>query len=103
MGAPAAHLHGNAVASIAVTRPYVGEPRKIRDALEALARELQTELGGAYAWDGDRLRFTAPGARGTIQVGDREVTVEVDLGLLLRPLRGRIEDEIRRRLETTLA
>jgi putative polyhydroxyalkanoate system protein len=62
---------------------------------ETMARRLQDEYGGSYAWDGDTLRFRRTGASGQVTVERRGVEIRVELGLLLTPLRSRIEGEIR--------
>ncbi|MBI2312547.1 MAG: polyhydroxyalkanoic acid system family protein [Betaproteobacteria bacterium] len=68
---------------------------KAREAVESIARELRGKLDISYRWDGDCVRFKRTGAEGTIQVADAEVRFQADLGLLLRPLRGTIEREVR--------
>jgi len=90
------------VPSIRVTWPHTREPQEARRAIEAVARDLRERLGASYHWEGEELRFKATGARGRIRVEPQTVVVEVDLGLALLPLRGRIEAEVRSRLATTL-
>jgi putative polyhydroxyalkanoate system protein len=86
-----------------VVREHGQEAEQVRSAVEALAAELRREYGGDYAWQGDALRFAGRGVAGAIRVEPERVTVEVELALLLRPLRGRIEDEVRQRLDRALA
>jgi putative polyhydroxyalkanoate system protein len=62
---------------------------------ETMARRLQDEYGGSYAWDGNTLRFRRTGASGQVTVERHGVEIRVELGLLLTPLRSRIEGEIR--------
>jgi putative polyhydroxyalkanoate system protein len=69
---------------------------------ESIAGRMQREFGGTFGWDGDMLRFTRRGAAGHVDLGTRDVTVHVDLGLLLRPLRSRIEREIHAYLDEHL-
>ncbi len=73
-----------------------------RETARRAADDAAHRLGMRSRWEGDALRFEGKGASGTIVVSDRSVRVEVTLGLMLRPFRGRIEREIREGLETAL-
>jgi len=61
---------------------------------QTLARRLQNELGGTYTWKGNELHFERTGASGCATVTKNSVQIRVELSLLLRPLRARIEREI---------
>lgn len=91
------------MASLRVAWPHQQSEELAREAVEAVARDLQGQLGASYAWEGAALRFRATGAQGSIRVEPGEVVVEVDLGLALLPFRRRIEEEVRNRLSTALA
>ena len=65
-----------------------------RSAAEAIARELQEKLELAYHWQGDDLCFKRSGAQGKICISDHDVSFELSLGLLLRPLKSTIEREV---------
>lgn len=77
------------------------------DALRArIAQELDramAQYGLTSEWRGDRVDVRATGAKGSIELREREVSVSVALGLLLRPLRGKIEDELRRLVARAVA
>jgi putative polyhydroxyalkanoate system protein len=62
---------------------------------ETMARRLRDDYGGTYAWTGHRLQFERTGASGRITVAPDSVEVRVEIGFLLSPLRGRIEQAIR--------
>ena len=69
---------------------------------ETIAGRMRREFGGTFDWDGDTLRFRRTGASGHVDLGVSEITVHVDLGLLLRPFRSRIEREIHAYLDEHL-
>ena len=69
---------------------------------ETMARRLQADHGGTYSWKEDELVFRRPGASGRVAVTKNDVDVTVDLGLLLTPLRSRIEREVRTFLDEHL-
>ena len=82
------------MSSIVVRRTHRLDAATARRMAESIAERMQREFGGTFGWDGDTLRFSRRGASGQVDLGARDVTVHVDLGLLLRPLRSRIEREI---------
>jgi putative polyhydroxyalkanoate system protein len=82
------------VSQIVVRRQHRLDAVEVRRLAEAIARRVQRQYGGHFGWDGDRLSFSRVGASGHVAVGKRAVEVLVDIGLLLRPLRSRIEREI---------
>ncbi len=90
------------MANLVIERPHALGREAARRVADDAARRLGTGLGMRSRWEGDALRFEGKGASGTIAVSDRSVRVEVTLGLMLRPFRGRIEREIRDGLETAL-
>jgi putative polyhydroxyalkanoate system protein len=66
---------------------------------EELAKRMEAKLGIQWKWDGDKIRFDAPsgaakGAKGTVNVSDSNVRVEIDLPFLLRALKGTIEGRV---------
>jgi putative polyhydroxyalkanoate system protein len=62
---------------------------------ESMARRLQREHGGTYSWAGNELVFKRTGASGKVAVAKDTFEISVELSFLLRPLRSRIEREIR--------
>jgi putative polyhydroxyalkanoate system protein len=86
--------NGEPMASIVVRRHHDLGIAKAKKLAQSIARKLKNDFGGSYEWHGDVLRFKRTGASGSLAVRDDSVRVHVDLGLLLRPLRSRIEREI---------
>jgi putative polyhydroxyalkanoate system protein len=79
---------------IVVRRSHRLSLAEVRRLAETMAKRLQGEFGGTYAWDGDTLRFRRTGASGHVAVTKGALEVHVELGLLLTPLRSLIEREI---------
>jgi putative polyhydroxyalkanoate system protein len=67
---------------------------KAKRLAETMARRLRDQFGGSYTWKGNTLHFRRPGASGHLGVTKADVEVRVEIGLLLTPLRSRIEREI---------
>ena len=65
-----------------------------RAEVQKLADKLAGELSASYKWSGDRLEFWRSGADGHVDVGDGVIEFEIKLGMLLTPLKGKIESTI---------
>lgn len=92
------------MANIHIKRNHNLDRAAARAKVEELAKSLQDKLGANYHWDGDCLRFTRTGASGFIDVSrEGEVEVDVKLGLVLRPMKGMIENSINEGFDTALA
>ena len=90
------------MATIDVTRQHSLGKDKAKEAAEGIAKKLETKLDVKYRWDGDDLRFERTGAKGRIHVTDDRVRVEVDLSLMLRPMKGKVEQKIHQYLDEAL-
>ncbi len=79
---------------ISVRRQHAFGLAKAKDLARSIARRLKDDYGGSFGWQGDVLHFERPGASGSVAVTKDDFRVHVDLGVLLSPLRSRIEREI---------
>jgi putative polyhydroxyalkanoate system protein len=70
-----------------------------RAVVEQVADSMQRKFGTTGQWQGDTLSFARSGVKGAIAVSASDVHVTAELGILLSPLKGTIEDEIRRKLD----
>lgn len=91
------------MATIDLRRTHSLGKAKAREAAEGVAQRLKEKIQIEYRWDGDDLRFERSGAKGRIHVSDNEVRVEVDLGLMLKPMKGMITEKIQGYLDRSLA
>jgi len=82
------------MATIVVRRKHDLGLAKAKRLAESVARRLRDDYGGSFAWNGNDLRFERTGATGSVAVTKAGFQVRVELGLLLSPLRARIEREI---------
>lgn len=65
-----------------------------RKAVQDIAAQIKSNLDVSYRWDGDMLKFSRPGADGTIEVTDETVTIDIDLGIMYGAFKGPIEQQI---------
>jgi putative polyhydroxyalkanoate system protein len=76
---------------------------RARKTAEELAESLASEYNAKYRWHNDDLEFKSSGVNGRLHVSKDEVDIKVSLGMLLRPLKGKIESSIRSRLDEILS
>ena len=71
----------------------------LREAAEQLARELEAAHGVRARWDGDSVRIKGSGVDGRLTLGDEDVLVSVELGLLASAFKGVLRSEVERFLD----
>lgn len=76
----------------------LGSEEALRRAQE-LVGEFASSLNASIDWTGNDARFKGKGFSGSAQVRDDSVAVDVDLGLLLKPLRRTIESKLEKALD----
>jgi putative polyhydroxyalkanoate system protein len=89
--------------SIHIRRPHQLPIAEARARVEQVAARMQEKFGLAGEWQGDTLGFSRPGVTGSIAVEREAIEVRAQLGMMLTPLKGVVEQEIRRKLEELFA
>jgi len=95
------------MATIDVRRNHALSKDEAKKRAEELARSMQARFELDYHWEGDRILFDAPrgaakGTKGTVDVGDKEVRVQIDLPFLLRVMKGTVESKVNEKLNALL-
>jgi putative polyhydroxyalkanoate system protein len=85
--------------TISIKRRHTLAHAKAKAAADKIARDLNKRFDLAYEWDRDDVAFERPGLSGNMHVGKNDVRLEVQLSLLLTPLKGPIEREIQKALD----
>jgi len=88
---------------IDIRRPHQLPIAEARAVVDQVAARMHEKFGMDGRWQGDTLLFSRPGVSGSIAVGSDAIQVKAELGLLLAPLKGTVEQEIRRRLDEHFA
>jgi putative polyhydroxyalkanoate system protein len=86
------------MSNIHIKHPYTLLPDEARKRVEEIAKDLKKEYKIDYSWQGDHLHFRRSGASGSLELGDGIIELNIKLGMILRPLKGKIEDSIRKNL-----
>jgi len=90
------------MSAIDVHRAHTLDKDHAREAAEALARDLSCQFDLNYQWEGDHLTFKRSGVKGHLNITDDDLRVHLELGMLLRPFKSKIEQEIHRQLDQIL-
>jgi putative polyhydroxyalkanoate system protein len=95
------------MATIDIRRPHALAVDEAKRRAAELAKSLESRLELVWHWDGDTIRFHAPtgtakGTKGEVAVTANEVRVTIDLPLLLRVLKGTIEQKVDEKLSNLL-
>lgn len=73
-----------------------------RKTAQKIADSLSREYNATCKWSGDDLSFNATGVKGKLHVSEDDVAINVNLGLMLRPLKSKIESSIVAQLDDIL-
>ena len=90
------------MADIDIRQNHQLDQAEARRRLEGWADELTRKLHVNCRWQGETLSFKRPGAEGSIDLSPGLVAVRVKLGMLVRPMKDKIEAQIREQLQTSL-
>ncbi|MDW2981822.1 MAG: polyhydroxyalkanoic acid system family protein [Rhodanobacter sp.] len=88
---------------IDIRRPHQLPVAEARAVVDQVAARMREKFGMEGRWQDDTLLFSRPGVSGSIAVSSDAIQVRAELGLLLAPLKGVVEQEIRRKLDEHFA
>ena len=75
---------------------------RARKTAEQLAKRLASEYDAKYQWHNDDLNLTAKGVEVLLHMDKDTVVIKVDLNMMLRPFKGKIERRIMAKLDAIL-
>lgn len=67
--------------------------------VEAIASELTQKYALTGGWKGDSYEFQRTGLKGLVRIEDGRISVELDLAFVLTPLKAKIEERVREKLQ----
>jgi putative polyhydroxyalkanoate system protein len=91
------------MARIDIQREHSLQAAQARAVVDKVAARLGEKFGTSSRWEGDTLHFERSGVKGSISLEPAAVRVQAELGMLLSPMKGSIEQEIRRKLDEYFA
>jgi putative polyhydroxyalkanoate system protein len=90
------------MANINIKRNHSMPHKEVVATVQKLADELSEKLDATCEWEDDSLSFKRSGASGSVHVGKKDVEVNIKLGMLLTPLKGKIEQTVTDYLDKNL-
>lgn len=85
---------------ISISRNHSLSPALIKQRIVDLGEKLQAKYQAKTSWDGDKtMNVKGPGVEGKLAIADNKVDVNLDLGFLLSPMKGKIEEALTKELE----
>ncbi len=85
---------------INVSRNHSLSPAVIKQRITDLGAKLQEKYQAKTSWDGDKsMNVKGPGVEGKLIISDTKVDVNLDLGFLLSPMKGKIEEALTKELD----
>jgi putative polyhydroxyalkanoate system protein len=87
------------MAAISITKTHDLSHEKAKELAERLVSDLAKRHAFAWRWEGDDVHFKRPGISGVMRVGRTAISLDMEIGLLLSPLRPAIEKEIHAQLD----
>jgi putative polyhydroxyalkanoate system protein len=91
------------MSKIDIRRPHSLSVAEARAVVDKVAQKMREKFATDNEWQGDTLKFSRSGVKGTIAVAADAVVVHAELGLMLTPMKGLIEQEIRAKLDEYFA
>jgi putative polyhydroxyalkanoate system protein len=88
---------------IDIRKPHQLPVADARAVVEQVAAKMREKFGMEGQWQGDTFVFSRQGVSGSIAVEPAAIQVRAELGLMLSPLKGLVEQEIRRKLDEHFA
>lgn len=91
------------MSTISVTQPHNKSVTDVRELVESLAQKLDERYQLKSRWSGDRqVELTRSGVTGLLEFDDREVRVNIKLGLMMSAFKSVIRDEVERAMRDKL-
>jgi len=96
------------MSTIDVRRTHTLPRDEARKRAEELAQTMKQRFDLDWHWDGDRILFearrgAAKGTRGSVDVNEREVRVQIELPLMLRVMKAAVESKVQEKLGKALS
>lgn len=70
--------------------------------LRSIEPKLRDKFGVTLVWEGDRAQVKGKGVSGDVSVDAQSVGLSLKLGLMLKPLKGKIRESIERSVDKAL-
>lgn len=90
------------MSQIQIHRTHPFSKDEARQRVDAVRGQLKEKLGIDADWQGDHLAFNGRGAKGQITVTDKDIEVNIALGLLLSAFAPKLKEKIEQGLDEAI-
>lgn len=85
---------------ISISRPHSLAPAVLKQRITDLGEKLQSKYQAKTAWKDDKtMDVKGPGVEGKLTIANDKIDVNLDLGFLLSPMKGKIEEALTKELD----
>ena len=85
---------------ISISRNHSLSPAVLKQRIVDLGEKLQAKYQAKTSWEGEKtMNVKGPGVEGKLSISDTKVDVNLDLGFLLSPMKGKIEEALTKELD----
>ncbi|OZG74894.1 poly(3-hydroxybutyrate) depolymerase [Hahella sp. CCB-MM4] len=84
---------------IEITRDHTMDIEHAKETANELAVSLSERFSVDYQWQDNVLKFKRSGIKGQLEVTPGKLHIRLELGLLVRPFKDRIEQEVHNHLD----
>lgn len=91
------------MADIEIERTHTLGLEELRKRLHTLEEKLQERYGAKLNWSGNQADIKGTGFQGTLTLGETTVAVGIKLSFLMRPLAGKIREQMEKQVDKALA
>lgn len=91
------------MANIRIKRKHNLGRDEVRKRIDKITGRLQDKLEATISWKGNTLNFKRSGVSGSLDVGENYLDCEIKLGMLLTPLKGKIESALNEEIDKALS
>jgi putative polyhydroxyalkanoate system protein len=93
---------GDNVADIDIEREHKLGRDEVRRRLGDMEDKLKERYGVRLAWAGDEADVKGTGVSGKLSVDDGKIAIRLKLGLMVKPLQGKIREAMEKQLDKAL-
>lgn len=91
------------MADITIRRAHGMDHAQAKDKVHQIVDELDYVDKANWSGDGSKADIKGKGFKGDVEVTDTELVVNINLKLFAKPLKGKIEDQINKRMDSYFA
>lgn len=89
---------------LSVSQPHTLEPETLSQRVSVVEDKLRNRYRAQTRWIDERtMEVSGPGVKGQVTLGAETIDVDLDLGFMLGPLRGQLEQGLREQLQKVTA